>query len=294
VAELYTDQAAGLRRLFAREQLRVVAFAAGSAGVGKSTLVANLAACLARRGKNVLVFDEGACGGVAARFGGQISHDLLHVIEHGVPLSDVLINVHPGVRVLPVAAAVGHLGKLGTRQRSALMQGFSALEDPADVILVNASLDHPLGFSPFGLAAQQAIIVMSPTPASITEAYALIKKVSLGYARRDYRILVNGARSAVEARAVFGNIARVAHSRRFARLEYAGGVPLDERVQRATVMSQPLESLYPDTAAAKACRRLAGELLEWQSPDQNDGGLEQFLEQLLHLSQKIDPVAIYA
>lgn len=294
MAELYADQAAGLRRLFSREQLRVVAFAAGSPGVGKSTLVANLAACLARRGKNVLVFDEGTKGGVAARFGGEVHHDLLDVLENGLLLRDALINVYPGVRVLSVAAAVGQLGKLGVAQRNALMEGFSALEEPADLILVDASQDHPLGFSPFALAAHQAIIVMSPTPASITEAYALIKKASLGYARRDYRILVNGARSAVEARAVFGNIARVTHSRRFARLEYAGGVPLDERVQRAIALCQPLESLYPDAAAAKACRRLAGELLDWQGPEQNDGGLEQFLEQLLHLSQQIDPVAIYA
>ena len=184
MANLYADQASGLRRMFAREKLRVVAFAAGSAGVGKSTLVANIAACLARQGKNVLVFDEGTKGGVAACFGGEIRHDLLHVIENGGALSDVLISVYPGVRVLSVAAAVRRLGKLGDIQRNALIQNFSALEDPPDVILVDASLDHPLGFSPFGLAAHQAVIVMSPTPASITEAYALIKKVSLGYSRR--------------------------------------------------------------------------------------------------------------
>ena len=294
MVDLYTDQAEGLRRLFAREQLRVIAFAAGSAGVGKSTLVANLAVCLAQQGRNVLVFDEGTKGGVAACFGAEVRHDLLQVVEGRVPLSEALVQVFQGVRVVPVSGAVKRLGKLDSAQRSTLVQSFLALDDPADVILVDASLEHPLGFSPFGLAAHQTVIVMSPTPASITEAYALIKKASLGYARRDYRILVNGARNAVEARAVFSNIARVTHSRRFARLEYAGGVPLDERLHRAAALCQPVASLYPEAAAAKACRTLAGELLGWQLPEQHAVGLEQFFEQLLHLSQQIDPVAIYA
>lgn len=294
MVDLHVDQAEGLRRLFAREQLRVIAFAAGSAGVGKSSLVANLAVCLAQQGKNVLVFDEGTKGGVAACFGTEARHDLQQVAEGTTPLRDVLVQVFPGVRVVPVAGAVKRLGKLHSAQRSALIQSFSTLDDPADVVLVDASLEHPLGFSPFGLAAHHTVVVMSPTPASITEAYALIKKASLGYARRDYRILVNGARNAVEARAVFSNIARVTHSRRFARLEYAGGVPLDERLHRASALCQPVASLYPEAPAAKACRTLAGELIGWQLPEQHAGGVEHFFEQLLHLSQQIDPVAIYA
>jgi flagellar biosynthesis protein FlhG len=66
---------------------------------------------------------------------------------------------------------------------------------PADVVLVDTSLDHPLGFSPLGLAAHETVIVVSPNGAAITEAYALIKKVSLGYARKHFRILVNKVRA---------------------------------------------------------------------------------------------------
>lgn len=298
MAEQYADQAAGLRRLFARERLRVVTFAAGSPGVGKSLLVANVAACLAQQGKTVLVFDEnvGRSGRrtVASCFGAAVRHDLSHVVDRQRSMAEVLVPVAPGIQVLPAAGAVGQLGKLDEAQRRALLAGLCALDEQPEVILVDASPDHPLGFSPLGLAAHDTVIVMAPTPASITDAYALIKKVSLGYARRNYRVLVNGVRGVEEGRAVFGNIARVTHGRRFARLEFAGCVPLDEHMQRAATLCQPVGGLYPDSAAAKACRSLAADLLEWRLPDGEPGGLEQFVQHLLHLSRHIDPVAIYA
>ena len=134
---------------------------------------------------------------------------------------------------------------------------------------------------------------MAPTPASITDAYALIKKVSLGYEKRDYRVLVNGAR-AQEGRAIFGNVARVTHGRRFARLEFAGSVPLDERVPRAAALGQTLADLYPDSPAAKAYRAFACDLLDWPLPDGESGGIERFAQDLLHFCRHIDPVAIYA
>ena len=291
----YADQAAGLRRLFARERLRVVTFAAGSPGVGKSLLVAGVAACLAQQGKSVLVFDENAGRKtIASCFGAVARHDLAQVIDGARPVADVLLRVAPGIQVLPAAGAVGQLGKLSEPQQRALLAGLCALDEPPDVILVDASPDHPLGFSPLGLAAHDTVIVMAPTPASITDAYALIKKVSLGYARRNYRVLVNGVRGMEEGRAVFGNIARVTHGRRFARLEFAGCVPLDEHMQRAAALGQPVVGLYPESPAARACRALAGDLLEWRLPDGEPGGLEQFVQHLLHLSRQIDPVAIYA
>jgi flagellar biosynthesis protein FlhG len=295
MAEHYADQAAGLRRLFARERLRVVSFAAGSSGVGKSLLVANVAACLAQLGKTVLVFDENAGRRtVASCFGATARYDLSHVIEREQSMADVLLSVAPGIQVLPAAGAAGQLGKLNEAQRQALVGGLCALDEPPDVILVDTSPDHPLGFSPLGLAAHDTVIVLAPTPASITEAYALIKKVSLCYARRDYRVLVNGARGVKEGRAVFGNIERVTHGQRFARLAFAGCIPLDEHMQRAAALCQPVHSLYPESPVAKACRTLADDLLDWQLPEEESGGLEQFVQHLLHLSRHIDPVAIYA
>lgn len=288
------DQAAGLRRLFGRQQSRIVTFAAGSVGVGKSLLVANLSASLAQLGKEVLVLDETVKNSVAAYYGVRANYDLQHVIDRQKSLSDVLLTAAPGVRILAAARAVNKLGRLTPRQQQAFLESVSGMRKPADVILVNASLDHPLGFSPLGLAAHDTVIVIAPTSASITEAYALIKKVSLGYARKHFRILLNKVRGLDEAAAIHGNIAEVTQSRGLARLVYTGFVPLDEQLRQSTRLSQPVVRLFPQAPAARAYQTIAGDLLNWPLSGPDSGGLEQFVQQLLHLSRHIDPVAIYA
>jgi flagellar biosynthesis protein FlhG len=288
------DQAAGLRRLFGREQSRIVTFAAGSVGVGKSLLVANLAAALAQLGKQVLVLDETAKNCVAAYYGARVPYDLQHVIDRRKSLAEVLVTAAPGVRILAAARAVNKLGRLSERQQQAFCESVTGMSDPVDVILVNASLDHPLGFSPLGLAAHDTVIVIAPTGASITEAYALIKKVSLGYARKHFRVVLNKVRGVSEAHAIHGNIAELTQSRDLARLAYAGFVPLDEQLRQATRLSQPVVRLFPGAPAARAYQTIAGDLLNWPVSGDDCGGLEQFVQQLLHLSQRIDPIAIYA
>lgn len=292
--EFRGDQAAGLRRLLGRPSLRIVTFAAGSIGVGKSVAVANLATSLARQGREVLVVDENTEDGIAAYYGVLARYDLQQVIDREKSLSEVILSVAPGVRVLPVARVVRHLARLSDAEQRILLGCLTEIGPPADVLLVDTSLDHPLGFSPLGLAAHETVIVVSPSSAAITEAYALIKKVSLGYARQDFRILVNKARAAREARAIYDNIARVTGSRGLARLDYAGYVPVDEHLRQASRLCQPVSALFPDSPAAKAYQTVANDLLNWPGADDEIGGLEHFVQQLLLLSQRIEPIAIYA
>ena len=289
------DQADGLRRLFRREQPQIVSFASGSAGVGKSLLVANLAFVLARQGKEVLIVDENTRNNVASFYGVRTRHDLMKVLDGDVALNDALLPLVPGVRLLPAASAVKRLAMLTDEQRETFLASLSGMERPADVILVDTSREHPLGFSPFGLAAHDTVMVMSASGDSITDTYALIKKVSLGYARRHFRILVTKVRGEDEAMAIFGNIAHVTKSRRIARLDYAGFVPQEEGpLRQALRHAQPVCGLFPEAPLSRAYRTIASGLLAWPVPEAGSGGVEQFLQTLLHLSQHIDPVPIYA
>lgn len=297
MAEGHGDQAAGLRRLLGREQARIVTFAAGSLGVGKSILVANLAASLARLGKEVLVLDENTRNNVASCYGVLARHDLHQVINREKTLAEVLVTVAPGVRVLPAAQAVKRMGKLSPLQQDRFLETITGMQRSVDVILVDTSLEHPLGFSPLGLAAHDTVVVVCPNSTSITDAYALIKKVSLGYSRKNFRILVNKVRGRDEATAIHRNIAELTRSRGLARLDYSGFVPLDEQLRQAARLCQPVLGLFPDAPAAKAYRTIASDLLNWSLPGEvigGAGGIEQFAQQLLHLSQHIDPIAIYA
>jgi len=296
VADFRVDQAAGLRRLLGGGgQLQVVTFVAGCEGVGRSVSVANIGAALARLGKEVLIIDEHASrDDIASSFGLIAHYDLLNVVQRELSLAQVLLQPMNGLRVLPAAKAVKKLGRLSLPQQQTLLDAMSGLERPVDVILVDASMAHPHGFSPFGLASQEAVVVLSGNSASITEAYSLIKKVSHAFSRRQFRILVNKVRSQPDARSIYENIAQVAAQRGIARLDYAGAIPLDESLRQASQLCRSVLVQAPDSPSAHAFRDIAADLLYWQRGDSEAGGVEQFMQQLLHLSQRITPNVLRA
>ena len=295
MADFRVDQAAGLRRLFGSSQLQVITFTAGCEGVGRSSAVANLAAVLARLGKEVLVIDENSANDdVSLCFGGRAKGDLLHVLNGDCRLGEVMLQPMPGVHVLPAAKAAKKLGRLSRSQQKAFLAALQQLERPVDIILVDASTTHPLGCSPFALASHETVVVLSGSSASITEAYALIKKISHVYARRHFRILVNKVRSYADARSIYENIAEVARQRGIAQLDFAGALPLDDAMRQAGQLQRPLVVTAPDSAAAHALREIAADMMYWQQSESGVGGVEQFLQQLLHLSQQITPTALRA
>lgn len=296
MADFHVDQAAGLRRLLGGgQQLQVLTFVAGCEGVGRSVAVANLGVALARLGKEVLIIDEHAPGDdIAATFGLIARHDLLNVVQREMSLPQVLLQPMHGLRVLPAAKAAKKLGRLSLPQQQTLLDAMSGLDRPIDVILVDASMAHPHGFSPFGLAAQEAVVVLSGSSASITEAYSLIKKVSHAFARKHFRILVNKVRSQADARSIYENIAQVAAQRGIARLDYAGAIPLDDALRQSSQLCRPVLFQAPDSPSAIALRDIAADTLYWQRSEGEGGGVEHFVQQLLHLSQRITPSVIRA
>lgn len=296
VADFRLDQAAGLRRLLGSgSQLQAVTFVAGCEGVGRSVAVANIGMALSRLGKEVLIIDEhAACDDIASAFGLKAPWDLLNVLERDVPLSQVLLQPMPGLRVLPAAQAVRKLGRLSLVQQQTLLEAMCGLERPVDIILVDASIAHPAGFSPFGVISQEVVVVLSGSSASITEAYALIKKVSHSFSRKHFRILVNKVKNSGDAASIFENIAQVAQQRGVAKLDYAGSIPLDESLRQAVHLCRPVLLQAPDSPAASAFRDIAAEILYWQRWDESAGGVEQFLQQLLHFSHHLTPKLLRA
>lgn len=269
-------------------QLQVVTFVAGCEGVGRSVSVANIGVALARLGKEVLIMDEhSSTDDIAATFGQVARYDLLNVMHQECRLKEVLVQPVQGLHILPAARAVKKLGKLTMTQQQVLLDAMSSLERPIDVILVDASSNHPHGFSPLGLASQETVVMLSGSSASITEAYSLIKKVSHSYARKYFRILVNKVRSIPDARSIFQNIAQVAAQRGIARLDYVGAIPVDESLRQATQLCRPVVTHAPGSAAARAYRDIAADMLYWPAGYNEAGGVQQFLQQLLHLSQRI-------
>lgn len=295
--DLRGDQAAGLRRLFGRDSLRVVTFVAGSEGVGRSHIVANLAAVLARQGKSVLVLDENAGqDNVATLLGVTTRHDLADVVEGYARLENAVAHPLDGVKLLSAARLIPRLcpgGRLRADEQARLVDCMDRIGDRLDFVLIDAADAHPQGLSPLSLSAQDAVVTVSATGAAITQAYALIKRAALMQGLRQFRIVINKVAAAAEAETIFTNLARVAGQRHVASLAFAGYVPDDENLRQAARALRPVVSTFPAAASAQALRALAGDMAYWPVPE-SAPGIGQFVRQLLHLSGLDSTPALYA
>ncbi|MEM6561837.1 MAG: MinD/ParA family protein [Planctomycetota bacterium] len=292
VARAADDQAKGLRDLVRRRggkpasqrtapvqretraprqrRAKVIAVTSGKGGVGKTNIAVNLATTLARAGKRVILLDaDMGLANADVVCGLNLQYNLAHVVARRKNLADVLAEGPGGFRLAAGATGLARMADLPEQEHRRLLDSLQPLEDEADVILV----DTGAGISPnvlsFTGAADQVIVVTTPEPTAITDAYATIKvvlreraKTGEGTASGRVALLVNEAKSNSEARGVYERVAQVAARFLGATIEDAGHVPLDPAVTRAVRKRRPFVLGEPTASASVAIKRLAARLEE--------------------------------
>lgn len=276
------DQAEGLRRLFVRDTLRVVAVVGARQGLGATSVVVNLAAALARVDKQVLVLDENLShDNVANMLALKPRFDLLNAVRGDMPWREVLLHTAGGVNVLPVARAIQGLSRLSGAERERLLESLTAASVGMDVVLVDATPDgHSVCAS---LSADEPLLlVLNATADGITESYALLKHMVAHNGRNAFDLVVNKARNEQEARIVFENMAQVAQRHLQVRLKYLGNIPQDDNFVRAAQSHRPLVEMLTDAPATRAFVELARNLMLLPSVEQNgSNALNQLMQRLL-------------
>lgn len=275
------DQAAGLRRLLARNPVRVVSVASGRKGVGKTGDVLNLAVALAKRGRNVMLLDENPAGSNLSRLLGlSPKYDLLQVMQREKSLEEVVLRGPEGIGVVPSSQGVKALANLDEDGSEWLLQAFSQFSETPDVILVDALPGLEADGLSLSLAAQEIIVVLSGQATSITDGYALIKILSQQYGRRRFRILVSKAGER-EAQAIFGNMAQAASRFLDATLDLMGYVPLDDKLRQSHRLGRPVVEAFPEAPSAVCFRQLAEVLEQWPYPTDDSAQLRGFMQRLI-------------
>jgi flagellar biosynthesis protein FlhG len=261
--------------------LRVIAVTSGKGGVGKTNLTANLAVTLARRGQRVCILDADlGLANLDVVLGLSPTVSLLHVLRGERRLADVIVDGPAGVRVIPAASGVEELTRLAPAERLRLLEEVDGLESAVDVLLI----DTAAGISPnvlyFAAAAADVLIVITPEPTALTDAYALIKVLAARYGRREFLVAVNMAAGSADGAAAFARLARVAERFLRVRLEFQGWVPWDDAVPRAVRRQLPVVLGAPGTPASLALSELAGRLVN-RPATRPSGGVQFFFRQLL-------------
>jgi flagellar biosynthesis protein FlhG len=276
------SQTAGIRAVTRPDPVQVIAVTGGKGGVGKTSVAVNLAVALADHGKRVLLFDgDLGLANVDVLLGLTPRHTLEHVLDGRCTLEEAVIDTPLGFKVLPAASGVARLAGLSTAEHLGLVQAFSHLTAGLDVLIVDTAAGIADGVRQFCQAAQQVLVVLRDEPASLTDAYALIKVLNREHSVQRFRILANMSAAQGAGEALYRKLERVANRFLDVVLEYAGEIPDDSFVRNAVREQRSVVRAYPSSAAARAFVRLAKQAAKWPAAAGPRGNIEFFIERLL-------------
>jgi flagellar biosynthesis protein FlhG len=250
------DQAAGLRRLFSRGGVRFVAVAGATGGVGKTSTVVNVARALALEGREVLLIDaHRGPGSIADQLGIDGALDLDAALHGGQPMRRSVAPGPDGVWLMPAAAGLARMARMDEGQRRRALAAVAEFAHPMDVVLFDVGASGSAEV--VGTVADDVVVVLPAGAEGVTDGYALVKRLAFAAARTHFSVVVNRVATERSARAIFENVARVANRYLGVTLGYAGYVPPDERIARASKEGRSLLDACPSAPAAASYRSLA-------------------------------------
>lgn len=262
--------------------VRVIAVASGKGGVGKTNVSVNLALSLQNAGQRTLLLDTDlGLANVDVMLGLSPRFTLADVLAGRCELRDTLLEGPGGMWIVPAASGKRHMTELLPQQHVGLVHAFSQLDVPIDTMVVDNAAGIADGVLTFCQAAQDVIVVVCDEPASVTDAYALIKVLSRDRGVSRVQILANQVQHAAEGRQLFDKLQRVTSKFLDVTLNYLGAIPRDEWLRRAVQRQEAVVDAFPSAPSSVAFRDIARRSRQWQSPPGARGHVEFFLERLV-------------
>ncbi len=265
-----TDQASRLRDLAGRQgaeptlfSSRVVAITSGKGGVGKTNVVAGLAVCLARMGQRVIILDaDFGLANIDILLGLSPKYTLEHVLRGERVLEEILVDGPEGVRILPASSGIQELTRLDTAAELRLVQGLQRVSASADWLLIDTAAGIHDSVVKLLMAAQEIILVTTPEPTSLVDAYAMVKVVHLRDPKKPFWVLVNNGQNMDEAEETIAQL-QAATERFLGRtLQVLGMIPNDPFLLQAVRQQRCVAQVFPRSPATRALTQMARLLLE--------------------------------
>lgn len=267
------DQAEGLRNIIKTQNqrnvggARVITVTSGKGGVGKSSVSINLALQFRKMGKKVIILDaDFGLANIEVMFGVIPQYNLSDIMFKGKEVKDIIMQGPEGVGFISGGSGIARLVNLDNEQIKRLVYKMAELEKIADVIIIDTGAGIAPSVLEFVAASAEVLLVTTPEPTSITDAYALLKALNMfpGFNKADTKIKVvcNKVNSVAEGQNLFEKLNIVVSRFLNINLEMLGCVPLDMGVTKAVMKQKPVSIMYPTSPSAKAFGEIAEKLMK--------------------------------
>jgi flagellar biosynthesis protein FlhG len=238
-----------------------IAITSGKGGVGKTSVVANLAVSLAGLGKNVMILDaDFGLANVDLLFGIAPKHNLGDFVFGRTSLEDIVVEGPSGVKIIPASSGIEQMTALTREQQLRLIRGLSQLGAQTDYLLIDTAAGISGNVIQFLLAAGVVIVVTAPEPTAIVDAYLVVKILAHRESQKRVSILVNSVSGRAEALSVFEQINAVSQRFLSKPLEFFGFIERDIHVLQAVRQQAPCVTMFPGSVASRSINRLAKQL----------------------------------
>ncbi len=263
------DQATRMREIAqqyrereARRRPCVIVVTSGKGGVGKSTLALNTALTLSSTGHKVLLVDaDSNLGSLDVMLGIAPRYRMGDVLRGNMAVEDVLVTGPSGLKVLPASTGDVSYPLGGQEMQERLMAEILGTDEPFECILIDTGAglnDEVIGYAGY---ADELLVVTTPDPTAIMDAYAMIKVVWSVRVDTKLQVVINNARSPREAEEVGAKLRMAVNHFLKRDVEITAAIPADPNVSRAIVQQVPLVQAYPYTAASLSLQSFASHLL---------------------------------
>jgi len=260
-----------------KENIRVIAITSGKGGVGKTNITANLAFILSRMKRKTLIFDaDMGLANIDVILGISPKYNMHHVLLGEKSLSDVIVPGPGGIKILPAASGIQEMAELSKGQKLTLMEELNDLNEGFDFMFIDTAAGITGNVLYFNMAAKEIIVIVSPEPTSLTDAYALIKILYNGHAEKRIMLIVNMVKNSHEAQEVFAKLSKATEHFLDLSIEYLGYIIYDEKVTEAVKQQKMFAEIYPYTHASKCLLSIAKKICREKPEKYNLGSMKFF------------------
>ena len=263
------DQAEKLRKMVSESEVkpsaRVITVTSGKGGVGKSSLSLNLAICLSRLGKQVVLLDaDFGLANIEVMLGIRPTANLADLMFRGKNLSDIITDGPENVKFISGGSGIQELAQMNKEQVLYLTKKLAELDRFADVIIIDTGAGISDSVLEFVASGNEVLLLATPEPTSITDAYALLKALNRKseFSKRDTTIkfVANRVKNEDEGLVLYENMKNVVGKFLNISLDFVGSIPQDDNISKAVMKQKPITISSPQSPAAKAIAVLAEKL----------------------------------